>query len=52
MRRAETKYLCGFKDLEDEVVNMIRDNNGLARQLNDKVQELIREIADHKTYVK
>ena len=52
LRRAETKYLCGFRDLEDEVVKTIMDNNGLCRQLNDKVSELMKEIAEHKVYVK
>jgi hypothetical protein len=52
VRRVETKYLCGFKDLEESVVKIIMENNGLTKQLNDKVSELTREIAEHKVHVK
>jgi hypothetical protein len=43
--------LCGFADFEDEVVQVIKENNSICKQLQDKCDELKREIADHKVQV-
>lgn len=52
LRRMQTKYLCGFSDMDEQVVSMIKENNSLTKQQHDRVQEFSRELAEHKAFVK
>lgn len=44
LRRKQTKYLCGFADFEDEVCQVIKENNAIVKQLQDKCSELAKSI--------
>lgn len=49
-RRKLTKYRVGFEDLEDPVVNLIKETRNEMYTVTDKVKELEKEVLDYKRY--
>lgn len=47
-RRKMTAFLCGFQDLEEEVVDLIRNTKTEVQNLKDQISELQRSMREYK----
>lgn len=50
-RRKNTKYRVGFEDLEEPVVNLIKETRKEMYLMHDKIKELQKEVLDYKKYL-
>ena len=49
-RRKQTHFMCGWDDLEDEVVRIIKKNDQAVERAHERIQELTKELEDFKKY--
>lgn len=45
-----THYMCGWEDLEPEVVRMIKDSDAQAIRSREQIKELTGELHDFKNH--
>ena len=50
LRRKQTHFMCGWDDLEEEVVRTIKRNNQNVERNNEKLSELSKDLEDFKRH--